>query len=119
MVANVLLNEAITIVTPDDGVGQVHVFDLGLQLSMIGLGDPATEDRRDLIGPFNCSISIEEPFAQVIECGTSLEDEVVAVFHLGEEQVFTAGLFSLVAGKEGCQASQPFLAAGHQVLGSE
>jgi len=68
----------------------VHFFDLGLQLSMIGLGEPATEDGRDLIG--RPIVRLASRFAQVIECGTALEDEVVAVFHLGEEQaVFTAG----------------------------
>jgi hypothetical protein len=52
--------------------------------------------------------------------GSALEDQVVAVFDLREEQaVFTAGVFSLSPGEEGCQAGQPFLAARHQVTSGE
>src|SRR5262249_22565393 len=79
---------------------------LGLELALVGLGEPATEDRRDFIGPADGAIGIEQAFAEVIQGGSALEDQVVAVFDLAEEQaVFTAGMFTLSAGKEGCQAS--------------
>jgi hypothetical protein len=35
VVTHVLLDEAIAIVTADNWVGQVHVFDLGLQLAAV------------------------------------------------------------------------------------
>ena len=42
MVTHVLLDEAIAIVTADNWVGQVHVFDLGLQLAAVLFRDLAT-----------------------------------------------------------------------------
>jgi len=33
MIANVLFDEAVAVVAADHGIGQVHVFDLGLQLA--------------------------------------------------------------------------------------
>jgi hypothetical protein len=33
MVANVLLDETVSVVAADDGIGQVHIFDFCLQLS--------------------------------------------------------------------------------------
>jgi hypothetical protein len=44
VVTHVLLDEAIAIVTADNWVGQVHVFDLGLQLAAVLFRDLATED---------------------------------------------------------------------------
>jgi len=46
-------------------------------------------------------LAVADAFAKVIERDTALEDEVVAVFDLGEEQaVQIAGLLSLFPGKE-------------------
>ena len=49
MVTHVLLDEAIAIVTADNWVGQVQVFDLGLQLAAVLFRDLATEDDGDLV----------------------------------------------------------------------
>src|SRR6516225_9802002 len=43
VVTHVLLDEAIAIVAADNRVGQIHVFDFGLQLAAILLGDLATK----------------------------------------------------------------------------
>jgi hypothetical protein len=48
---------------------------------LIVLRDSATEDRRDFLGLADCSIGIET-LAEVIKCGTALEDQVVAVADL-------------------------------------
>jgi hypothetical protein len=37
------------IMAADHRVGEVHVFDLGLQLAVMELADLAAEDRRDLV----------------------------------------------------------------------
>jgi hypothetical protein len=47
------------IMAANHGVGQIHVFDLGLQLAPVVLADLATEDHRDLVGLSDCSIGIE------------------------------------------------------------
>ena len=49
VVAHVLLDKAVAIMTADHRVGQVHVFDLGLQLTAVLFGDLATEDDGDLV----------------------------------------------------------------------
>jgi hypothetical protein len=45
VVTHVLLDEAIAIVTADNWVGQVHVFDLGLQLAAVLFRDLAPKMR--------------------------------------------------------------------------
>jgi hypothetical protein len=49
MIADILLDEAMSVMASDHGVGQVHIGDLGLQLAAIEAGDPSTEDRRDFV----------------------------------------------------------------------
>jgi hypothetical protein len=49
VVANVLLDKAVSVMAADHGIGQVHVLDLGLQLAAIVLGDPAAKDHCDLV----------------------------------------------------------------------
>lgn len=59
MIANVLLDEAVAVVAANHRVGQVHVFDLGLQLASIMLADPAAEDHGDLVGLPDAAIQPE------------------------------------------------------------
>ena len=119
VIADILLDKAVCIMAADHRIGQVHVLDLGLQLAPIVLGDLAAEDDGDLVRLSDGAIGVKQAFAEHVQCGAAMEDEVVAIFDLGEEQaVLAAGLISLFPDKEGGQASQPFLAASHQVLSS-
>ena len=61
VVTHVLLDEAIAVVTADDRVGQIHVFDLGLQLATILFGDFATEDDGDLVRLTDRAVGVEQP----------------------------------------------------------
>jgi len=118
MVAHVLLDKAVAIMTADHRVGQVHVFDLGLQLTAVLFGDLATEDDGDLVRLADGSVGVEQTFAQFVERGAAAKDQVVAEFDLGEEPpVPTARLLALSFGKERGEAGQPFLAAARQILG--
>ena len=102
MIANVLLDEAVAVVAANHRVGQVHVFDLGLQLASIMLADPATEDHCDLVGLPDCSIGIEQAFTEVVQCRAAMEDEVVAELDLREEQpMLAARLLPLPCGGTG------------------
>ena len=93
VIANILLDEAVAVVAANHRVGQVHVFDLGLQLASIMLADPATEDHGELVGLPDCSIGIEQAFTEVVPCRAAMEDEVVAELDLREEQpMLAAGL---------------------------
>ena len=120
MIANVLLDEAVAVVAADHRVGQVHVFDLGLQLAPIMLGDLATEDHGDLVGLSDRSIGIEQALAEVVQGRATMEDEVVAELDLREEQpMLAARLLSLSCGEERREARQPLLAAGQQISRGE
>ena len=93
-------------------VGQVHVFDLGLQLASIMLADPATEDHRDLVRLSDCSIGVEQSLPKTVQCRAAMKDEVVAKLDLREEQsMLTARFLSLLRSEERREARQPFLAA--------
>ena len=61
VVTHVLLDEAIAIVTADNWVGQVHVFDLGLQLAAVLFRDLATEDDGDFVWLTDGAVGVEEP----------------------------------------------------------
>ena len=75
--------------------------------------DLATEDHGDLVGLADCSIGVQQSFAELVQRRTAMKDEVVAKFDLREEQaMLTACLLSLFRRKEGCQPRQPLLAAG-------
>jgi hypothetical protein len=49
-VPDVLLKGAVCVVSENDGVGQIEVFDNGLKLSLVVLGNLTTEDGGDLAG---------------------------------------------------------------------
>jgi hypothetical protein len=85
VVTHVLLDKAIAIVTADDWVGQIHVFDLGLQFATVLFGDLAAEDDRDLVRLTDGAVGVEETVTEFVECSAPVEDQVVAVFDLREE----------------------------------
>ena len=66
----------------DDRVGQVHVFDLGLQLAAVLPGDLAAEDDGDLVRLADRAVGVEQSLAQLVECGSPMKDQVVAEFDL-------------------------------------
>jgi hypothetical protein len=104
----------------NDRIGEVHALDLGLQLAMVQLGDPAAEDRGDLVRLADSPIGVEEPFAELVEGGATMKNQVVAEFGLGEEQPVPAtGLFALLRGEEWGEAGQPLLAAGDEIARGE
>ena len=120
VVADILLDEAVLVVTPFDGVGQIKVFNDGLKLTGIGRGDFAAEDDGELVGLANGPVGIQQPFSQLVQGGTPPEDEIVAVLDLREEQaVLAAGLFAFFLGEERRQIGQPLLSALDQVVGGQ
>ena len=112
VVAHILLDKAVAVMAADHRVGQVHVFDLGLQLAAVLFGDLAAEDDGDLVRLADGPVGVEQAFAQFVERGAATKDQIVAEFDLGEEQpVPAARLSPLCFGKERSEAGQPFLAA--------
>jgi hypothetical protein len=120
VVANVLLDEAVAIITTNNGVGKLHIRDLSLQLAAIALADLATEDRCDFVRLSDRSICIGQAFAELLQCRTAMKDSVVAELDLREEQKMPAArLLSLYCYKKWHEVGEPLLAAGHQVPRTE
>ena len=120
VVANILFCEAVPVVTADHRIGQVKVFHHGLQLAFILFGHLAAEDHGDLLGLADSAIQIQESFGEFINGSPTMEDEVVAILHLGEEQaVLTTNLLSFPVGNERSECSQPLLPTPQQVPRSE
>jgi hypothetical protein len=117
VVTDILLDKAVAVMAADDRVGQVDVFDLGLQLAAVLLGDLATEDDRDLVRLADCAVGVEQSLAELVESGSPIKDQVVAEFDLRKEQpVLTAALPALSVAEEWREAGQPFLAAARQIF---
>jgi hypothetical protein len=59
VVANILLGESVSVVTPDDRIGQVEILDYRLQLPLVFFGHFATEDHGDLLGLPDGAIQVQ------------------------------------------------------------
>ena len=119
-VANVLLGEAMPVMTADHRIGQVEIFDHRLQLALVLFGHLAAEDHGDLLGLTDGSIQVQQPFGEFIHRGAAMEDEVVAILHLREEEaMLTTSMLPFLVGDERSERGQPLLAALQQVLSGE
>ena len=84
MIADILLEEALCIVSANHRVRKIEIFDAGLKLSLVVLGDPAPEDRGDLLGLADRAVGIQS-VAQSVQCSVPVKDQVVTIFDLGEK----------------------------------
>src|SRR5215468_1405290 len=83
-------------------------------------GDAAAEDQGEFVGLTDAAIGIDESLLEGINGGTTTKDEIVGELHLGKKQpVLNTGLLSLLGSEKGCEAGQPFVGAGDQILGGE
>src|SRR4029077_4572595 len=79
MIADILLEEAVSIVSANDRVRKIDIFDHRLKLSLVVFGDPAAEDGGDLAGLADGAVGIQESLVQVIQCGAPMKDQVVTI----------------------------------------
>jgi hypothetical protein len=83
----------------------MEIFDDGLELSLVALGDPATKDRGDLVGLADGAVGIQQSLTQFIQCGAPVKDQVVTILHLKEEEpMLTAATFAFAFFEERSQA---------------
>jgi len=88
-----------------------------LQFALVLPGDVPAEDDRQLVGWAQVAIGIEESFAQLVECGATAEDQVLAEFDLGKEQLMPATVLPPLLGtKERNQWIQPLVPTADQLL---
>ena len=91
--------------TTNHGVWKLQILNNGLKLSLVLLGDLATEDDGDLFGLADGTIGIQQSLAELIQCGPPMKDQVVTIFNLREEEpVLTPRFFALALFKEWSQA---------------
>ena len=57
-----------------------------LLLSLVLLGDLATEDHGDLLGLADGPISVQQFLAKLIQCGSPVKDQVVNNIRLGRRR---------------------------------
>ena len=104
VITHVLFEGAVCVVSANDGVGQIEVFDDGLKLSLVELGDLAAEDGGDLAGLADGAVGIQESLVQLIQCSAPVKDEIVAKLDLREkEPVLAAASFAFAFFKEWSQ----------------
>ena len=109
VIADILLEEAVSIVATDHWVRKIEILDDGLKLSLVLLGDLATEDRGDLVGLADRTVGIQQSLAELIQCGPPVKDQVVTIFHLGEEEpVLTAASLRSLSLKNGVRQANHF-----------
>ena len=102
VIADVLFEGAVCVVSTNDGVGQIEVFNDGLKLSLVELGDLTAEDGGDLARLADGAVGIQQSLVQLVQCSSAMEDEVITILHLGEkEPVLTAAIFAFAVFKEG------------------
>src|SRR6266705_4176466 len=92
----------------DYGVGQIEIFNDGLQLALVLFAYFAAEDGGDLLGLSDVSIQVQQPLGEFLYRCSTMEDQVVAILHLGEEQAMLAALLpTFPIGDERGECSQP------------
>ena len=93
------------VVSTNDGIGQIEVFNDGLKLYLVVLCDLAAENGGDLAGLADGAVGIQQSLVEAIECGAPMKDQVVTIFDLGEkEPVLTAASFAFAFFEERSQA---------------
>jgi hypothetical protein len=65
------------VVTANDGIGKIEVFELGLQLAFVKLGHFPAKDESDLFGLSDGSVHVQQALGELVDGGTAEEDQVV------------------------------------------
>jgi hypothetical protein len=120
MIADVLFDGALKVIAADDGIGQIELFDQRLELAAVPPGDLPPKDGHEFRGLPDRTVGIEEALAERIGGGAPLEDQVVAVFDLGEKQpMLTGGLTSFRRREESRERPEPLLRTVGQIARHE
>ena len=100
------------VVTANDGIGKIEVFEFSLQLSLVFAGHFPAKDESNFLRLSDGSVHVEQALGELVDGGTAEEDQVVAKLDLREEEpVLAASRSPLLGGEEGSKGVQPLLPA--------
>src|SRR6266545_768859 len=85
LVSHILLDESILVMTADNRIGQIQIFNHGLQFSGMISADLTTEDDGQFVGLTDRPVRIHQSLAESIHGSPARKDQVVAKFDLREE----------------------------------
>ena len=97
MVANILLDEPVAVMTANDRIRQIEILDHGLQFAAVVFGDLPAEDDGDLVRLADVPVRIQQPLLHLIQSRPAPEHEIVAVLDLCEEEVVLTADLSLLS----------------------
>src|ERR1700739_4053798 len=96
------------VVTANDGIGKVEVFELGLQLALVLPGHFPAKDESNLLRLSDGSVHVQQALGELVHGAAGEEEQVVAKLDLREEEpVLAASLSPLLGSKEGSEGGQP------------
>jgi len=72
--------------TANDRVGEIEIFDHGLQCAGMVLLDITAKDDADFVGLSNGAVGIDQPLTEFIDCTAAREDQVVAIIRSGKRR---------------------------------
>src|SRR5215471_14323213 len=111
LIPHVLLDESILVMTADHRIGQIQIFDLGLQFAGMITTDLMAKDDGEFVGLADRPVRIQQSLTEPIDGRAAGKDQVVAQFNLREEQsVFDSSLLSFSGSEEWNQWPEPFAA---------
>ena len=116
LVSDILLDKSILVVTADNRIGQIQVFNDGLEFSRMISADLTTENDGELVGLADRAVGIHQSLTKSVHGSPAREDQIVAKLDLREEQpVFHAGLLPFSGSEEWNQLREPFEPAAGEI----
>jgi hypothetical protein len=120
MIAHVLRDRALTVVTANDGIRHVQIGNDGFELAAMACGDLPANDDGERGGLADGAVRVEEPLAERVQRGPTTEDQVVAVLDLGQKQpMLTRSVCAFGGREERREGAQPLLRATLEVTRGE
>ena len=112
IVAHVLPSKTMPVMAADHGIGQVEIFDHGLQFALVLFSHLASEDHGDLLGLSDRPVQVQQSLGEFVHRCPAMADEVVAILHLRKEETMLApSLFAFLVRDERGERCQPLLTA--------
>src|SRR5436309_2102763 len=84
LIPHVLLDESILVMTADHRIGQIQIFNFGLQFARMISADFMAEDDGEFVGLADRAVRIQQSLTEPIHGRPAGKDQVIAQFNLRE-----------------------------------